>query len=82
MGRQPGPAVAASEDWARSRQKTLFRYGLGASPSIHIIVENGQATLKGVVATEADKQLAYPRARSVSGLFQVTNDSTFAVVRA
>lgn len=52
----------------------LFRYGLGANPSIHIIVENGRATLKGAVGSEADKQLAYAKARSVNGLFEVKND--------
>jgi osmotically-inducible protein OsmY len=52
----------------------LFRYALGANPAIHIIVENGRATLKGVVSSEADKQLAYTKARSVAGLFEVRND--------
>jgi len=37
---------------------SLARYGLGAMPSIHIVVNNGRATLKGVVATQADSQLA------------------------
>ena len=28
----------------------LYRYAMGANPSIHIIVDNGKVTLKGVVA--------------------------------
>jgi hyperosmotically inducible protein len=52
----------------------LFRYAHRALSPIHIIVKNGRATLKGVVATEQDKQIANVRARSVSGLFEVTND--------
>ncbi|CDM66413.1 BON domain-containing protein [Pyrinomonas methylaliphatogenes] len=52
----------------------LFRYAVQAIPPIHIIVKNGRATLKGVVASEADSQLAYAAARSVPGLFEVTNE--------
>ncbi len=54
----------------------LMQYGLRSVPPIHIIVENGRATLKGVVATEMDKQLAYTAARSVPGLFDVKNELT------
>lgn len=52
----------------------LFRYATQSVPPIHIIVENGRATLKGVVASKADAQLAYMRARSVPGLFDVKNE--------
>lgn len=52
----------------------LFRYGIQAVPSIHIIVKRGRATLKGIVANEADKNIAYIRARGVPGLFEVTNE--------
>jgi hyperosmotically inducible protein len=52
----------------------LFRYATQAIPSIHIIVDRGRATLKGVVASKADAQLAYMRARSVPGLFDVKNE--------
>jgi hyperosmotically inducible periplasmic protein len=52
----------------------LMRYSMGANPSIHIIVKNGHATLKGVVANENDSQIAYMRARGVPGLFGVTNE--------
>ncbi len=52
----------------------LFRYATRAVPPIHIIVRNGRATLKGVVASEHDRNLAYAAARGVPGLFEVTNE--------
>jgi len=52
----------------------LDRYGLQAVPSIHIIVANGKVDLEGVVATEADKNMAGIRANGVSGVFSVTNN--------
>jgi hyperosmotically inducible periplasmic protein len=52
----------------------LFRYAHRAVPPIHIIVKNGRATLKGVVATPQERQLAYIKARSVPGLFEVRNE--------
>jgi len=52
----------------------LFRYATQAIPSIHIIVDHGRAILKGVVDSKADAQLAYMRARSVPGLFDVKNE--------
>jgi hyperosmotically inducible protein len=51
----------------------LQRYGLGSQPPIHIIVKNGNTTLAGVVANDADRTLAYVRANSVPGVFSVTN---------
>jgi osmotically-inducible protein OsmY len=52
----------------------LFRYSIGSRQAIHIIVDGGRATLKGVVDTQADKEQAYLRARGVPGLFTVTNE--------
>lgn len=52
----------------------LFRYQVGSLQNIHIIVKNGRATLKGVVDSEADKNLAGIRAKTVSGLFEVNNE--------
>ena len=52
----------------------LFRYATQSVPPIHIIVDHGRATLKGVVDSKADAQLAYIRARSVPGLFDVKNE--------
>ena len=50
------------------------RYGYRAVPSIHIIVKNGNVTLEGVVANEADKNVANIQANGVSGVFSVTNN--------
>jgi hyperosmotically inducible protein len=52
----------------------LFRYQVGSLQSIHIIVKNGRATLKGVVDSEGDKNIAGIRAKTVSGLFEVNNE--------
>ena len=52
----------------------LNRYALGAHPSIHIVVKNGNVTLAGVVANSMDRDLAYVRARTVPGAFSVTNE--------
>jgi hyperosmotically inducible periplasmic protein len=51
----------------------LFRYATQAVPPIHIIVKNGRVTLKGVVANKGDSDLANIRARTVPGVFEVTN---------
>lgn len=50
------------------------RYGYQALPSIHIIVENGNVTLEGVVANQFDKNLINVRANSVPNVFKVTNN--------
>jgi hyperosmotically inducible protein len=50
------------------------KYGYRALPSIHIIVKNGNVTLRGVVASESDKNLVYMRADAVKGVFSVKND--------
>lgn len=52
----------------------LYRYAMGANPSIHIIVDNGHVTLVGVVGNQMDKTLAGIRANTVPGVFSVTND--------
>ena len=54
----------------------LFRYAHQAVPSIHLIVNRGHATLKGVVANRNDANLANIRARSVPGLFSVKIELT------
>jgi hyperosmotically inducible protein len=51
-----------------------MRYGYRALPSIHIIVKNGNVTLEGVVANQADKDLVNIRANAVPNVFSVTND--------
>jgi len=52
----------------------LQRYGLGANPSIRIIVRNGDITLEGVVASEFDRNLVFLRANGVPFAFKVTNN--------
>lgn len=52
----------------------LFRYAHQAVPSIHLIVNRGHATLKGVVSNRGDLTQAYVRARTVPGLFSVKNE--------
>jgi hyperosmotically inducible periplasmic protein len=52
----------------------LQKYAMGVQQPIRIIVKNGNATLEGVVDSEADKNIANIRARSVSGVFSVTNN--------
>lgn len=51
----------------------LTRYALQAVPPVHIIVKNGNVTLVGVVATEAESNVATLQANSVPGVFSVTN---------
>jgi hyperosmotically inducible protein len=53
---------------------TLVRYRLNPHPPIRIIVENGHVTLKGVVASDMDRTIAYMQAKSVPGAFSVTNN--------
>jgi hyperosmotically inducible protein len=49
----------------------LPKLAIRAVPPIHIIVENGNVTLEGVVANEMQKNIA---ANGVSGVFSVTNN--------
>src|SRR4051812_5330145 len=51
----------------------LDRLAMQAVPPVHIIVNNGKVTLEGVVANEADKNMAGIKANGVSGVFSVTN---------
>jgi hyperosmotically inducible protein len=55
-------------------QSALQQYSLRAVPPIHIIVKNGNVTLEGVVASEADKNIANIQANTVSGVFSVKNN--------
>jgi hyperosmotically inducible protein len=52
----------------------LSQYNLRAVPPIHIIVDKGHLTLEGVVSRQMDKQVAEVQAKSVSGVFSVTNN--------
>ncbi len=55
----------------------LYRYAMGADPTIHIIVKNGHITLEGVVSTKQDADLALLAARGVSGIFGATSNLKF-----
>ena len=56
------------------REAGLEKYFLQAVPPIHVIVQNGHVTLKGVVSSAMDSQLAYMAASSVPNVFDVKND--------
>ncbi|MCA1564458.1 MAG: BON domain-containing protein [Acidobacteria bacterium] len=53
---------------------SLYRYAMGSNPSLHIVVNRGHLTLEGVVGNRMDKQLAEFAARSIPGVFSVTNN--------
>lgn len=57
-------------DW----NSPLFRYSMRVMPPIRIIVQNRRVTLKGVVASQIERQYAYTVARNVPGTFEVRND--------
>jgi hyperosmotically inducible protein len=53
---------------------SLYRYFLGASPSVKIIVDRGNVTLEGFVVNRGDYNLANILANGVSGVFSVRNN--------
>ncbi|HNU06400.1 MAG TPA: BON domain-containing protein [Pyrinomonadaceae bacterium] len=55
---------------------SLSRYVQEPRPSIRIIVENGNITLEGNVTYKSDSDFAYMLARTVTGVFNVTNNLT------
>jgi hyperosmotically inducible protein len=57
-----------------SYDSPLFRYATQSVPPIHIIVKNGHVTLKGIVASQSDSDLANIKANQVSGVFSVNNE--------
>lgn len=61
-----------------SSNSPLFRYGLGAVPPIHILVKNGNVTLKGIVDNQGDSNIANIRVNGVSGVFSVKNELAVA----
>ena len=56
------------------RDPMFTAYAIQANPPIHILVENGKVTLKGVVANPMDKQVAEARVRTNVLAFDVKND--------
>jgi BON domain-containing protein len=56
------------------RQPVLQKYALGVSPSIRVIVKNGDVALEGVVLNATDRTIANLQANGVFGVFSVTNN--------
>ena len=57
-----------------SQGGSLYRYFLGANPSIRIIVNRGRVSLEGYADSRGDANRAYILARGVPGTFGVTNN--------
>jgi hyperosmotically inducible protein len=57
-----------------SKEPLQIKYGVRAVPPIHIIVNNGNVTLEGVVDSQADKDLAGLAANGVPGIFSIKNN--------
>jgi hyperosmotically inducible periplasmic protein len=55
-------------------QPSLNKYAMRAVPTIHIFLDNGHVTLEGGVANEDDKNIAGIQAKTVPGVFAVTNN--------
>jgi hyperosmotically inducible protein len=74
------PLSPTDERLRRSLYRAIYGYGplgryeLPVIKPIRIIVKNGNVTLEGVVDNEADKNMAYIRARGVHGAFSVANN--------
>jgi osmotically-inducible protein OsmY len=74
------PAAPADDRIRRATYRAIFSdpaleiYSHGAVQPLHIIVKNGHVTLVGAVLNAGHKQLAETRAKSVSGVFSVTNN--------
>lgn len=59
---------------ALANRGSLYRYFLGANPSIRIIVNRGRIRLEGFVDNKGDYNLANITARGIPGVFGVTNN--------
>jgi hyperosmotically inducible protein len=66
--------IRRAEYQAIYSQPQLARYAMGVVPQIHIIVNRGHVTLEGIVANDADRDLAGLSANRVPGVFSVTNN--------
>jgi hyperosmotically inducible periplasmic protein len=55
------------------RDPVLSNYAIQVNPPIHIIVENGNVTLTGAVASEVERVKAEMIVRSTFGIFNVDN---------
>jgi hyperosmotically inducible protein len=76
------PVSPNDDQIRRAEYRAIFsdpgmeKYAMQAVPPIHIIVKNGHVALVGVVANDADKILANVRAKTVPGVFSVTDELT------
>jgi len=52
---------------------SMQKYAMDPQSPIRIVVENGKVTLYGVVDSQMDKQIAEMQAKSVPGVFSVTD---------
>jgi osmotically-inducible protein OsmY len=52
----------------------MYKYALGASPAIHIIVKGGRVSLEGTVFSKSDKKLALLASRGIPGVFSIENN--------
>lgn len=74
------PASGMDDQLRITVARTIFNtpgltpYAMGAVPPIHIIVENGNVTLEGIVNSEGDKNLAGMKVKTIPGVLSVTND--------
>jgi hyperosmotically inducible protein len=74
------PKSPSDDDFRRAVYRAIFedatlqRYAVSEVPVVHIILRNGEVTLEGAVATEAEKNLASTRASGVSGISLVKNN--------
>jgi hyperosmotically inducible periplasmic protein len=66
--------IRRAEFQAIYSKPTLQRYAEENVQQIHIIVKNGNVTLEGAVASQADKDVAKVSASTVPGVFSVTNN--------
>lgn len=57
-----------------SNRGGIYRYMLGASPSVRIIVDNGRVALEGYVSSRGDANLMNITANGVFGVFDVENN--------
>jgi hyperosmotically inducible protein len=74
------PLSAYDDELRLGLYRAIYGHGalqtlaIRAVPPIHIIVENGNVTLEGVVANEMQKNIAGVQANGVPGVFAVTNN--------
>lgn len=74
------PVSPSDDQIRRAEYRAIYgfpsfsKYDFGPVPPIHIIVDHGHVTLEGVVDSEGDKNTAEIQAKSVPGVFSVTNN--------